>query len=252
MRVTSSLFLLIAATALVVGARGEQAPRADTRPPSSTRPPSERFERDMMVRFHMHQNFDLLRAIERLLIRGKLEDAQRFATAIAEVPGAPAHGPWATNVVLVLDRAGAFARAKTIEEAFAREAELAAACGGCHVDTSVVPQFRAHPSAPADLSTTEARMARHRWAADRLWEGIVGAADEPWKAGLEVLAAAPLEWSGKERIALARALQRQANAARKRTGVDSLDSRAAAYGQMLSTCAACHTLTPATAKKRTK
>jgi hypothetical protein len=52
-------------------------------------PPSVRFERDMMARFHMHQNFDLVRAIERLLIRGKLDEARVFATAISTAPDDP-------------------------------------------------------------------------------------------------------------------------------------------------------------------
>src|SRR5512140_2376128 len=36
-------------------------------------PPSKQFEHDMMVRYHMHGSLDLLRAIERLVIRGKLD-----------------------------------------------------------------------------------------------------------------------------------------------------------------------------------
>lgn len=226
---------------------GPAKPKPVAKEPPAELPPAQRFERDVMIRLHMHDNFDLLRAIERLLIRGKLEEAARFATAIAEVPDSPAHGSYAAQAVLVRDRAAAVARATTVDQACQLEAKLAAACGGCHVETNVAPEFRAYPAAPPDVQTVEGRMARHRWAADRLWEGIVGGADEPWRAGLDVLAAAPFDWGdrSKARVSLSRDLQRLAATARKRKLADTLDTRATSYGEMLSTCAACHTLPPA-------
>ena len=83
----------------------------------------------------MHANFDLLRAIERLLIVGKLDEAKRFAAAISEAPHAPSHGPWAAHVVTVRDRAAALARATTLEQACRLEVTLAGACAACHVVT---------------------------------------------------------------------------------------------------------------------
>jgi cytochrome c553 len=229
-------------------------PPGPKQPAPKEAPPAERFEHDMMLRMHMHENFDLLRAIERLLIRGKLEDATRFATAISDVPDAPAHGSYAAQAVLVRDRAAAVARATTVDQACKLEAKVAAACGGCHVEAGVVAEFRAYPPAPPDVQTLDGRMARHRWAADRLWEGVVGAADEPWNAGLDVLASAPFDWGdrAKERATLAGDLQRLADAARKRKVGDSLDNRATSYGEMLATCAACHTLKPATPPPKKK
>lgn len=200
--------------------------------------PPERFERDDVQRMHMHENFDLLRAIERLLIVGKLDEAKRFAAAISEAPDAPAHGPWATYVLTVRDRAAALARATTVDQAVRLEASLAGACAACHVEAGVAPDFRTFP-VPPDKATLEARMLRHRWAADRLWEGIVGGADEPWRAGLDVLAAKPLDWA-PDRAVHARKLQRLALDARKQK-VSSVENRTAAYGEMLATCASCHT-----------
>jgi len=214
---------------------------------SSRAPPQpDPIDRDTMMRLHMHASFDLIRAIERLLIRGKLEDAKRFAATMSEPADAPAHGPWASQVILVRDRAAAVARATTVAQACQLEARLAAACGGCHVETAAAPKFRAYPPAPSDRPAIAARMARHRWAADRLWEGIVGGGDEPWRAGLEVLAAAPLDWGERTatRAQLARQLQHDAAQARERVPGDSFDARASAYGAMLATCAACHTWTP--------
>lgn len=208
-------------------------------PPRDLPPP--RVDYDAM-RFHMHQNFDLLRAIERLLIRGKLEDARRFAEAIAAAPEPPAHGPWAAHTVLVRERAAALARSTKIDEACDREAKLAAACAGCHVELGVATEFRTHPPVPPDQPTVEARMLRHRWAADRMWEGMIGGADEPWRAGLEVLAAPPLAWSAfaPGRAAYAKQLRVLAENARRNPRLE-LEGRATAYGEMLATCAACHT-----------
>jgi cytochrome c553 len=236
----SARWLVAAAILAVAGARGWADPIV-TKPLAPA--PPDRVDRDTMMRLHMHASFDLIRAIERLLIRGKLDDAKRFAATISEPTEAPAHGPWASQVLLVRDRAAAVARATTVEQACQLEATLAAACGGCHIEAAVVPRFRTYPPAPPDLPTIGARMARHRWAADRLWEGIVGGADEPWRAGLDVLAAAPLEWGdgNADRAALARVLQRDAAQARERTPSNSLEARAGAYGHLLATCAACHT-----------
>lgn len=266
MRPTAVLPLLV--TALAAFAAGCQGGRADpapsdrptplpttpTRPPAPPPLPSPppaapaprrevppRADYDLM-RLHMHQSFDLLRAIERLLIRGQLEPARRLAAAIAAAPDAPAHGPWAAHTVLVRDRAGALARATTVEDACAREAQLAAACAGCHVELGVAPEFAEHPAAPPDEPTVAARMRRHRWAADRLWEGIVGGAEEPWRAGLDVLAAPPLQWAklAPGRAAHASKLRQLAANALSNPRLD-LDARANAYGELLATCAACHT-----------
>jgi hypothetical protein len=81
-------------------------------------------------------------------------------------------------------------------------------------------------------------MARHLWAADRLWEGLVGGAEDAWGQGLEVLAATPLPAAqlGATREPLARKLQSIATGARKGPA-----DHAAVYGELLTTCAGCHT-----------
>lgn len=220
-----------------------RAPIDDRQPPV---PPSKQFEHDMMVRYHMHGSLDLLRAIERLLIRGKLEETRELARAVAEAPVEPDLGAWAAQTQAVRDRAAAVASAPGVDEAVRREARLAEACADCHLETRVQPEFRSPPQLPPDRDTLAARMARHRWAADRLWEGVVGADDGPWHAGLAVLAATPLRWPELgERKDLARSLQQLADQARRRSATDSVADRARSYGEMLVICTACHTAKPA-------
>jgi cytochrome c553 len=200
----------------------------------------------MMVRMHMHENFDLLRAIEKLLVRGKLDEARALAGAIAKAPDEPGLGSWAKQTAAVRDQAARLAEATTVDAACERAAKLATACAGCHVEAGVVPEFRPPGPKPPDAPTIDARMARHLWATDRLWEGIVGAADDSWLEGLDVLAAAPLEHpqiSG-DRRALAKQLQQLADGARRLRAIDALDDRARAYGQILATCAGCHAMRP--------
>jgi cytochrome c553 len=195
----------------------------------------------MMVRYHMHGNLDVLRAIERLLIRGSLDDARSLARSVAEAPIEPDLGSWAARAATIRDRAAAVASAPSLDEAVRREARLAEACADCHLDTRVQPELRS-PPVPPDRDTLLARMARHRWAADRLWEGVIAADDAPWNAGLVVLSATPLRWPELgERISLARSLQRLADQARQRSATDTIADRARSYGEMLVVCTACHT-----------
>jgi cytochrome c553 len=205
-------------------------------PPKQT--PEHRFERAMMSRFHMHQNFDLVRAIERLLIRGKLEEAKRFAAAIASAPEEPGLDAWRTYTIQVRERAGAVARAKDVDDAVRKVALLGGACGNCHGATAVSTEFDNIPKLPLDKQTIEARMLRHRWATDRLWEGLVGNSEIAWGQGLDVLAATPLD-EPADRAKLARQLQRIAAEAR-RPSAGPLVDRAIVYGEILSTCASCH------------
>jgi cytochrome c553 len=195
----------------------------------------------MMVRLHMHENFDLLRAIEKLLVRGKLDEVRLLARGIAEAPDEPGMAPWAKQAALVRERAAALASAPDTGEACRREAQLAVACAGCHVDAGATPEFRSPGQLPSDLPTIEARMRRHLWATDRLWEGIVGGADDMWREGLDVLAATPLPAVQDVDRGLARQLQQLADRARIAKATATATDRARSYGEILTACTGCHT-----------
>jgi cytochrome c553 len=215
-----------------------------TSPTIDPAPPQQRFERDMMTRLHMHASFDTARAIERLLIRGRVDDARYFARSLASEPDAPGLEPWAKQIALVRERAAAVASAPGIDQACRREAQLAAACAGCHADAGAQPEFRSPPALPAESQTVAGRMARHQWAADRIWEGMIGDSDEAWRAGLDVLAMTPLAFPqiDSDRVGLALRLQQLADQARHPVTNDLVE-RARLYGEILVTCEACHSLT---------
>jgi mono/diheme cytochrome c family protein len=205
-------------------------------------PPSTRFEHDMMARFHMHESYSLFGAIEHLLVHGKLDEARDLARSIGIAPDEAGLSAWATQAAVVRDRATALANATSVADACRLAAKLAEACALCHVDTNAVPEFRAPPALPPDRPTVEVRMARHRWAVERIREGVIGAVNEPWQAGLDVLAQAPLPWPAEdaERAQLARRIHDVADRARKRGDTDTEANRATAYGELLVTCASCH------------
>jgi len=71
----------------------------------------------MMVRYHMHGNLDVLRSIERLLLRGRLDEARQLARGIAEAPLESDLGSWATQAATVRERAAAVAAAPALDEA---------------------------------------------------------------------------------------------------------------------------------------
>jgi cytochrome c553 len=196
----------------------------------------------------MYRSFDLVRAIERLLVRGNIEEARALALSIASAPEPAAFEPWARQLALVRKRATELAAATFVDDACMRAARLAEACATCHLETDAVARFAQVPELPADQPTIEARMQRHRWAADRLWEGMIGYADQPWRAGLDVLAETPLPFGviGEQRIMIGRRLQVIADEARRRPTAerDSLAARTETYGEILATCAGCHA-TPA-------
>lgn len=219
----------------------EPTPKPKTKASRKPAPkPAPKAEYDVM-RMHMHANFDLVRAIERLLIRGNVEDAKRFANAIAVSPDEPAHGPWAARMVEVRNQAADLARVTSAAEGVRIVAKLGAACGDCHAEAATGLSFATPPPEPPDKPTIEARMLRHRWAADRLWEGIVGNSDEAWNQGLTVLAASPPDVP-TGRVALARELGQVAERARR--AKSSASTRAATYGQILQLCTSCHASAP--------
>lgn len=185
----------------------------------------------------MRQRFDDVRTIERMLVAGQLEEARALAFMLTRpLPGAP---QTAASRDLAL-AAGALANARTIDEALHAEVRVALACARCHTSMQKLPVFRTPSHAPPDQPTIAAQMARHQWAVDRLWESIIGASDEHWRAGLYVITTA--HFPGTEKPELATRLQQLARAALDMPDT-TLDARGARYAELLVTCAGCHAQT---------
>lgn len=202
--------------------------------------PPVRLQHAPTVRYHMQRHVDDLRTIERMLIEGYLDEAKALAFMLTKPEADPGMAPWAAESRRAIDAARGLAAARSIPEALRYEVRVAGACGSCHVRMQQRLVFAPLPRLAPEDGTVPARMTRHQWAVDRLWEGLVGPNDDRWRAGLEVLAAAPPAFLQRGEEALATRLQRRARKALAVPGTGTLEDRASTYGEMLITCAACH------------
>jgi len=126
-------------------------------------------------------------------------------------------------------------------------AAIASACGACHGHYKVGPRFT--PGAPPEQGegTVGAHMIRHVWAADRMWEGLIGPSDASWNAGARGLSEAPLDpekvTDDQSRAPAAAELARRVHdlgARAERT--TSREERAEVYGELLTSCSNCHSM----------
>lgn len=228
--------------ALLVALAGIGCERTATGDEPRWEPPQPpRFQSEALVRYHMQRHFDDLATIQRMLIEGHLDDARALAFMLAKPEADPGMAPWARESRAVVDAARGLTAARDIDHALHREAEVAQACGDCHLSAQKLPVFPPAPQIARDDPTPAARMARHQWAADRLWEGIVGAREDRWRAGLEVFAATPPPVPPfTEAPDLAVRFKMRARAALAHLADDTPGDRATAYGDLLVACNACH------------
>lgn len=187
----------------------------------------------------MRMHFDDLRMVEHLLVAGKLDEGRALAYLLTRPITDAGLAKWDEQSRRVAAVAGELTRAPNVSNALRQLARVAVECAGCHVGARSTPTFP-FPPPPADGPTAEARMARHAWAAERLWESILGADDARWRGGLAVLADAPLppevlNNGGR----FGRDLQAYARTQLDTRG-SSLEARGNAYGEILVLCAGCH------------
>lgn len=124
--------------------------------------------------------------------------------------------------------------------------EVANACAACHQQAGVkIPDGALSPSTGG--AGVKAEMARHGYAAGRLWTGLVLPSEAAWQEGAAIFRAASLVPAGDPATSTlpqgAAELEVSVHdlAATAASATDAT-GRARAYGQMLATCAACHQL----------
>lgn len=188
----------------------------------------------------MHAHFEDINAIQRALIAGDVAAARAHAEHfIAGFSGTTPEG-WTPFV----ERAVASAEMMKVSTDLAMSAQLAGTmagtCGDCH---------RAHELSVISLDDSSPEstdtMLRHRWATDRLWEGIIGPSEDAWRAGAALLASeamAPETVEGAievtpQIVALIDNLSEQASLAH---ATADPEERKVIYGRLLSSCAGCH------------
>jgi cytochrome c553 len=184
--------------------------------------------------------------VQAAVIRGDLEATMEAATWLAEYdePGLP---DGAEAFLRELQRAAArVIEATTSEAAGAATGRIAAACGSCHREFYPGMETTELVEPPPGEGDIAAHMARHGWAADRLWDGLALPSNAAWEAGADAFAGVPLAtddlaFDNPEGV---RALANRTHELGRRAGLETEPSlRARTYGELLSTCAACHQMT---------
>jgi len=247
---TSSITASLAACLAACGTPppAPSAPRHDAAKPAPVADAWTDRARAQVVAVHMRDHYDDLRVMERHLVENDLDTVRDYAFSIAIDKGDPELDTW--NAQLAAMRAAAYSlgTAEGQDEACRREPRLAAKCGECHRDSGAVPELEVAPL-PPDEPNALARMDRHQWAADRLWQAMITSEDRAWRDGLDVLAATPLPTvelttvaapdAGPKIRELGLRMQRLAKQART---AGSLEDRATQYGEILVVCSRCHAL----------
>ncbi len=196
------------------------------------------------VRPWMRAHFMTGREIRDAIVRGDVDTARARLTQIARNPG-PENPPasWRPRLAALQAASREAASQETLPGMASAFAQVATRCAECHTATDAVVRFE---SIPAPTGSVPAQMARHRWAAERMWEGLVAPSPERFQEGATVLSDAPLHPAElvvgrappEQVVALAERVRGLAGEAEHAGGQGA---RAAIYGQLLSTCAACHT-----------
>jgi cytochrome c553 len=193
----------------------------------------------------MHRNLSRTVDIQTGVVQGDLERAQQAASWLL---GREGRMPFPPEVQVhekeMLEYASQIAQARDLEVVAVGAGRLAATCGSCHQATNGGPKFVLGTDSPTGESQ-EALMVRHLWAADRMWEGLVGPSEEAWRAGAEAMA--------ETRPALAQALRSSKGPgqveslfgelnrlATEALEAEGLEAKANVYGQILTTCRRCH------------
>jgi cytochrome c553 len=193
----------------------------------------------------MHKNLSRTVDLQTGVVLGDLEKTQRAASWVlthdAPRPYSSEAEPYEREMMAYASR---IAEAPDLRTAAAQTGMFAATCGTCHQALSRGPKFMVGNVAPGGESQ-EAMMVRHLWAADRMWEGLIGPSDESWLAGAEAMAETQPEMVRVFRAATgspaSESLLAEVNAlAKEALNATGQEERGEVYGRMLGTCNRCH------------
>jgi hypothetical protein len=199
---------------------------------------------------HMQEHFAHVERVRDAVMAGDLDAARRPAEWLAghEVMDGIPTG-WEQHVTQMRRLAQMVVDAQDFAAAASATADMGGLCGGCHQSLDEGAQFTI-VVVPSEESGVIAHMLRHEWAADRLWEGLIGPSDESWRVGAEALGEAALEPQDtpEEVGVLARQVHELGAQAAETFG---FTDRAALYGRLITSCARCHELMEAGPGTRT-
>lgn len=192
----------------------------------------------------MTEHFTSSVALQDALVKGDLEAFRAAAATLSDKElSANLSDTWKPHLEDMRKAAKRARDAKTIDAGAQALADVGRACAGCHEKLGgpklVVGE------APAAGSGAKPHMARHHWAAARMWEGLMAPSQEAWTKGAEVFADAPLTLDAvagpksvspeiEELAKRAHAFGQAAHTAKEPS------ARAKAVAEVYGTCVGCH------------
>jgi cytochrome c553 len=197
------------------------------------------FESRRPLQSHMAFHSNEIHLVRNAIIDGDLEAVREPARAIWLQSDHPDLPRGVDSPIHDVRRAAhRTAASRTLEEAAEATAEMGSACARCHRAADGGPTLE--PQFPPTGTSVAARMLRHQWAADRMWDGLIGDDADVWMAGASALSDAqlvPEGWEYPELVELARQVHDLGAEGRK---LWDINARAGVYGRLLTTCSSCH------------
>ncbi|MDX1572044.1 MAG: hypothetical protein R3200_16290, partial [Xanthomonadales bacterium] len=180
----------------------------------------------------MHERFAYATMMRTAVIHGYLDRAMRHARqlnfALEEM-----------STVRIRQLAEAASKATTLAEAAQGIARVAEACGDCHEENKINVVVMGYQAPPLGQDL-RARMGRHIWAADRMWEGLVAHSESSWVRGSKALAQDPFFTPDDEIRVPEEKLDELSSIAAEGEAAKRWTKRAEVYGRFLGACADCH------------
>ena len=198
---------------------------------------------------HMHGHLDSVVAMKAAVIEGNLEAVYEPARWLAEHE-APPQLPkaWARYEDEMRNQARGAANAADLETAATAVSGIGKACGDCHLAAGFAVSFGYAKPPPQDLENNVTMMQRHLWAADRMWAALIGPSDAAWDSGTEMLStvklsATQLTKDPRKQPRVDELIQQARDVGERGTELTAIGARTTLYGEFLSLCANCHSLT---------
>jgi cytochrome c553 len=202
-------------------------------------PPGRRVIKEDM-RNQMAAAVDLQRAVT----TGRLSEVKDLAGWLATDSTIELAG-WAPYLEELQYAARRIQSAGDVKTAGGELSRLGRACSACHEAERTKIKFAPSTLPPAGTTVVD-QSRRQQWAAERLWEGVIGPSDARWAQGARVLATTHLDvrqfMHDKPNVEVVTLAERMRDLGQRLGDVHDSDARATFYGEMMATCAGCHAI----------
>ena len=180
-------------------------------------------------------------AIQDALILGDLIAAQTAARQISSKEAPAGMGDRGSRIRTAAGAAAAATDLATVGEALGA---MATQCGECHQEREAKIELEL-PRLPSHDPALKPHMARHAWAVNRLWEGLITGSGERWSKGLSALAEetiGPDHITGMDKLpeTASGAAQRVHELAAEGLMATGGSDRQRIYSELVAACGTCH------------